>query len=198
MDSCHLVLASASPRRLELLSAFNLQLQVDPVDIDERPAPGEQPAAMAQRLAGEKAAAAARRHPGRVVLAADTVVTVDGSILGKPADAAEAAAMLRRLSGREHEVYTAVAAQRDDVAAARLSRSEVEFRALGDAEVAAYVASGEPLDKAGAYGIQGRAAVFITRLSGSYSGVVGLPLAETHDLLREFGIELLGRAGAAA
>ncbi|NGP53314.1 Maf family protein [Thioalkalivibrio sp. XN8] len=197
MDSCQLVLASASPRRLELLSAFGLHLQVDPVDIDERPAPGEKPAALAQRLAEAKAAAAASRHPGRVVLAADTVVAADGAVLGKPADAAEAGAMLRRLAGRRHEVYTAVAARRDAAAAVRLSRSEVDFRALAASEIDAYVATGEPLDKAGAYGIQGCAAIFVTRLCGSYSGVVGLPLAETAELLQEFGIELL-RCGAAA
>jgi len=198
MNSCDLVLASASPRRLELLSAFGLKMQVDPVHVDERPEPGEAPATLAERLAGKKAAAAASRHPGRIVLAADTVVAVDGEVLGKPADGAEAERMLRRLAGRRHEVFTAVATRRDGQALGRLSRSEVDFRTLESDEIAAYVATGEPLDKAGAYGIQGLAAIFVTRLCGSYSGVVGLPLFETAELLQEFGIGLLCCAGAAA
>jgi septum formation protein len=198
MDSCQLVLASASPRRLQLLSAFGLSLEVAPVDIDETPRPGEAPGAVALRLAEQKAAAAAARRPEGLVLAADTVVALGSELIGKPADAAEAAAMLRRLSGRRHEVYTAVAARRGAAHGARLSRSEVDFRVLLPGEIDAYVATGEPLDKAGAYGIQGLAAVFVTRLCGSHSGVVGLPLHETAGLLSEFGIDLLQCAGASA
>jgi septum formation protein len=197
MNSCALVLASASPRRLQLLSSLGLQLEVSPVDIDETPGTGEDPATLALRLAVAKAAAAAARHPGRVVVAADTVVALGGEPLGKPADAQEAASILRRLSGARHEVFTAVAARRDRQAASRLSRSEVDFRALEPEEIATYVGTGEPLDKAGAYGIQGVAAVFVSRLCGSYSGVVGMPLHDTAELLRDFGIDVLRCAGGA-
>ena len=197
MNSCALVLASASPRRLQLLSSLGLLLEVAPVDIDETPAPGEEPAALALRLAEAKAALAATRHPGRLVVAADTVVALGGETLGKPKDAREAQAMLQRLSGARHEVFTAVAARRDRQAASRLSRSEVDFRVLGPAEIEAYVATGEPMDKAGAYGIQGVAAVFVSRLCGSYSGVVGIPLHDTAELLRDFGIDVLRCAGEA-
>jgi septum formation protein len=198
MNSCALVLASASPRRLQLLSSLGLQLEVSPVDIDETPGRGEDPAVLALRLAEAKAAVAAGRHPGRVVVAADTVVALGGATLGKPADPAEAAVMLRRLSGKRHEVFTAVAARRDLQAGSRLSRSEVDFRALEPAEIETYVGTGEPLDKAGAYGIQGVAAVFVSRLCGSYSGVVGMPLHDTAELLRDFGIDVLRCAGGAS
>ncbi len=192
MNSVKLVLASGSPRRLELLASLGLECEVAPVDIDETPLPGESPADCARRLAADKAAAAVRRHgPGVLVLAADTVVALGDVMLGKPADAADAARMLRRLSGRTHEVHTGVAASRDGETSFRLSSSEVTFRDLRDAEIEAYVATGEPLDKAGAYGIQGLAAVFVTRLSGSHSGVVGLPLSETAQLLHQHGIDVL-------
>lgn len=198
MDSINLVLASGSPRRLHLLASLGLQCEVSPVDVDETPRAGEPPAEYACRLAAEKAAAAVCRHPpGRLVLAADTVVALGGDILGKPADAADAACMLRRLSGRSHDVHTAVAASRDGVTALRLSSSEVTFRDLLPHEIEAYVATGEPLDKAGAYGVQGLAAIFVTRLCGSYSGVVGLPLCETADLLGAHGIDIFSlQAGA--
>jgi septum formation protein len=192
MDSVKLVLASGSPRRLELLASLGLECEVSPVDIDETPHSGEAPADCARRLAAEKAAAAVRRHgPAVLVLAADTVVALGEEMLGKPADAADAARMLRRLSGRTHEVHTAVAASRAGETSFRLSSSEVTFRDLRDAEIEAYVATGEPLDKAGAYGIQGLAAVFVTRLCGSYSGVVGLPLSETAQLLHQHDIDVL-------
>lgn len=195
MDSLNLVLASASPRRRQLLASLGLKCKVAPTDIDETPRPGEDPADYARRLAAEKAAAGAARQPsGRLLLAADTVVALGREILGKPADEHDAARMLRRLSGRTHQVHTAVAARRGDTAAMRLATTEVTFRSLRDTEIEAYVSSGEPLDKAGAYGIQGVAAIFVTRLSGSYSGVVGLPLCETAELLREFGVEVLGLA----
>jgi septum formation protein len=195
MDSVKLVLASGSPRRLELLASLGLECEVFPVDIDETPHPGEAPADCARRLASEKAAAAVRRHgPAALVLAADTVVALGEEMLGKPADAADAARMLRRLSGRTHEVHTAVAACRFGETSFRLSSSEVTFRDLRDAEIEAYVATGEPLDKAGAYGIQGLAAVFVTRLCGSYTGVVGLPLSETAQLLHHHDIDVLRMA----
>ena len=197
MDSVTLVLASGSPRRLQLLASLGLECEVSPVDIDETPRPGEAPADYARRLAAEKAAVAVTRQaPGRLVLAADTVVAIGEEILGKPADPADAARMLRRLSGRRHAVHTAVAASRDRATSVRLSSSEVTFRTLLSHEIDAYVATGEPLDKAGAYGIQGLAAIFVTRLSGSYSGVVGLPLCETAELLGGFGLDVLAqRAG---
>ncbi|NGX15914.1 Maf family protein [Wenzhouxiangella sp. XN24] len=195
MDSLNLVLASASPRRRQLLASLGLACEVAPTHIDETPLPGEDPADYARRLAAEKAVAGAARHPpGRLLLAADTVVALGREILGKPADEQDAARMLRRLSGRTHEVHTAVAARQDDSTAMRLATTEVTFRSLRDSEIEAYVGSGEPLDKAGAYGIQGVAAIFVTRLSGSYSGVVGLPLCETAELLREFGVEVPGLA----
>lgn len=192
MESAKLVLASGSPRRLELLASLGLDCEVFPVDIDESPRPGEAPPVYARRLASEKAAAAVTRlGPRRLVLAADTVVALGDEIFGKPADAAEAVRMLRRLSGRVHAVHTAVAASRGDAASVRLSSSEVEFRHLLEEEIDAYVATGEPLDKAGAYGVQGLAAVFVTRLCGSYSGVVGLPLFDTAELLREHGVDVI-------
>jgi len=147
------------------------------------------------RLARLKAEAGMRaqqvRHlPPWPILTADTTVTVDGQILGKPVDAKDAAAMLRLYSGRTHTVLTAVAAAHQGQIRLALSESQVTFRTLTEREIAAYVASGEPFDKAGGYGIQGRAAVFIERLSGSYSGVMGLPLFETVDLLREVGFDI--------
>ena len=197
MNFAHLVLASGSPRRLQLLSTLGLGCEVSPVAIDETPRAAEPPIEYARRIAAEKAAAAAVQHAGRLVLAADTVVALGEEILGKPADGEDAARMLRRLSGRRHEVHTAVAAMLDMSSAQRLSSSEVVFRPLRDREIEAYVATGEPLDKAGGYGIQGLAAVFVTFLSGSYSGVVGLPLCETAELLADFGLDVfeLAREG---
>lgn len=186
-----LVLASASPRRRELLSQIGLACQVRPVDIDESPRAGEAPQEYVSRLALEKARTAWRRHApddGLPVLGSDTTVVLDGCMLGKPLDAAEAEAMLAGLSGRSHEVLTAVAVVRDGQEAVALSRSRVSFRATTPAERAAYVASGEPQDKAGAYAIQGLGAVFVEHLEGSYSGVMGLPLYETARLLAGFGI----------
>jgi septum formation protein len=192
MDSIPIVLASGSPRRRWLLTALGLDCEVAPVDVDETPWPGEIPAEHARRLAKEKVDAAALRHPpDRLLLAADTVVALGEEILGKPADREDAARMLRRLSGRRHQVHTAVAARRGEETAFRLSSSEVTFRTLRDHEIESYVATGEPLDKAGAYAIQGLAEVFVTRMSGSYSGVVGLPLCETAELLAAFGVDVL-------
>jgi septum formation protein len=192
MDSVNLVLASGSPRRAQLLALLGLACEVVPVDLDETPRPGEAPADYARRMAAEKVAMAATRHaPDCLVLAADTVVALGEEILGKPADAGDAARMLRRLSGRRHDVHTAVAAIRDGNTAFRTSSSQVTFRNLLGREIEAYVATGEPLDKAGAYGIQGLAAIFVTRLCGSYTGVVGLPLCETADLLACLGVDVL-------
>jgi septum formation protein len=186
-------LASGSPRRRELLAQLGVRCEVVPVAVDEAPRPGETAADLVCRLAAAKAAAgiAARPAPGAPVVAADTSVALGTELFAKPADEADAARILARLSGRTHEVYTAVAladGQRERVA---LSRSEVTFRALTAAEIAAYWRTGEPADKAGAYAIQGRGAQFIAELKGSYSGVMGLPLFETARLLALFGCELL-------
>ena len=194
-------LASRSPRRRELLQqigiAFeSLLLREDlrrGADVDEAPVAGESPAAYVSRVARAKAAAgwrriANRRLPPRPVLAADTTVVLDGGIIGKPADARDAHELLQRLSGQTHQVMTAVAVARDARVETALSISAVEFRELADREIRRYVASGEPLDKAGAYAIQGRAAVFVRAISGSYSGIMGLPLFETAELLGRFDV----------
>jgi septum formation protein len=179
-----IVLASASPRRAELLRAAGYSFVVDPVDIDESVLPGEAPDAHVRRLARAKAQAGADRHPEETVLGADTVVVVDGRILGKPRDAADATAMLAVLSGRVHYVYTAVAVADGGAVRDEVDVSAVTFAPMAPGDIAAYVASGEPRDKAGAYAIQGRAARFIERLEGSCSGVMGLPVAVVHRLLK--------------
>lgn len=186
-------LASLSPRRHELLLQIGVDHEVVGVDVDERLLPGEPPADYVVRLASAKAEAAARS--GAVahtlpVLGADTAVVVDGEVLGKPRDRADALAMLARLSGRTHEVVTGVALATPAGLFTRVSLSRVGFRKLDDGEMARYWASGEPADKAGAYGIQGLGAVFVSRIEGSYSGVVGLPLFETAEMLRGAGIRL--------
>jgi septum formation protein len=189
-------LASRSPRRRELLAQIGVRFHLllfrarageDP-DVDEKVLANEAPDAYVLRLARAKAEAGWRRMlqrnlPHAPILAADTTVTVDGAILGKPADRSEAATMLERLSGRQHEVLTAVALKYDDWIETALSRSEVRFKALKPDEIAQYTASGECDDKAGAYAIQGRAGRFVAELRGSYSGVMGLPLYDTGELL---------------
>ncbi|MGE4083636.1 MAG: nucleoside triphosphate pyrophosphatase [Vicinamibacterales bacterium] len=186
MPALPLVLASASPRRAELLRLAGFVFTVAHAAVDETPRPREPPAAYVRRLAEEKAAAVAAHHPGAVVLGADTTVVADGDIMGKPADDGEAAAMLRRLQGRAHDVLTGVAVVAPGGRNSAVAETRVWMATLSEAEIAAYVASGEPADKAGAYGIQGRAARFITRIDGSYPNVVGLPVAVVHDLLRPY------------
>lgn len=185
--SATLVLASQSPRRRELLGQLGLALDVRPADVDETPRPGEEARAYVLRVAEAKAAAVAAAG---VVLAADTAVVLDGRILGKPRDAEDAAAMLRELSGRAHEVLTGVCARagarREQVVVA----SAVELAPLSEAQIAWYVGTGEPLDKAGAYAVQGAASAFVTSVRGSVSNVVGLPLPETLALLARFGFPL--------
>ncbi len=171
-----LVLASASPRRRELLASAGLDVDVDPVDVDERQIAGEAPAAYVERVARLKASAGAARHPERVVVGADTAVVIDGDVLGKPRDAADAGSMLRRLSGRDHDVMTGVAVARAGRVESFVERSRVSMSPLSGSEIEAYVATGEPFDKAGAYAIQGGAGRFITGCDGSYSNVVGLPV----------------------
>ncbi len=185
-----LYLASASPRRRELLQQMGVRFDVLPVAINEAQRMNELPRAYAQRLAQEKAQAGwqllalAQRQP---VLGADTIVIIDDLILGKPRDRAEAISMLQRLSGRRHQVVTAVALVADHCSVA-VNVSEVRFRTLSLPECEAYWATGEAADKAGAYAIQGRAAVFIEHLSGSYSGVMGLPIFETAQLLQQANV----------
>jgi septum formation protein len=180
-------LASQSPRRAELLRQIGVAFQSRPADIDETPLSGESPEDFVRRMSTEKAAAIHRQHPDRVVLGSDTAVVLDGHILGKPAGAEQAMQMLLALSGRSHRVLTGVALahRRTDYA---LSESLVQFRTLSREEAQRYWASGEPVDKAGGYAIQGLGAVFIERIEGSYSGIMGLPLFETARLLRAAGV----------
>lgn len=190
-DAPRVILASQSPRRRDLLTLVGIEHEVRPADIDERVLPGERPDAHAERLARGKAAAlAARVAEGDdfVVVAADTIVVIDGRILGKPADAADARDMLRRLAGRTHTVYTGVAVARDGRTVSGVERVAVTFRPLDDAEIAAYVATGEPMDKAGSYGIQGFGATIVERIDGDYFAVMGLPLVRLVALLRAVGV----------
>jgi septum formation protein len=193
MPAPWIYLASASPRRRELLRQIGVSYRRLRLAVDETPRPDETPDACVARLALAKArtgcAALGRRRPAPV-LGADTAVVVDDLMLGKPRDRAEGLAMLALLSGREHRVLSAVALAMPARDAIRVQESRVRFRALTPAECAAYWDSGEPLDKAGGYAIQGRAAAFVAELRGSYSGVMGLPLFETAELLRTFGIHL--------
>lgn len=187
-------LGSASPRRRELLNQIGIAHTVRSADIDETPRPHEAPEVYVLRMALEKARAVlaqeAIKNGALPVLGADTAVVVDGTILGKPRDEADGLAMLRRLSGSAHQVLTAVALVEPEREMTRLSVSHVTFRAMSEMEISAYWRTGEPADKAGGYGIQGYAATFIEHLEGSFSGVMGLPLFETAELLREFGIDI--------
>jgi len=196
-------LASRSPRRRELLTQIGVRFDLllfrsgprEDEEVSEAWLPGETPEAYVQRVARAKAAFGAglltrRALVARAVLAADTTLDLDGEVVGKPRDETDAAAILARLSGRSHRVLTAIAMARGERVEHRLSISEVRFRQLSLEEIRRYVLSGEPMDKAGAYGIQGRAAMFIEEIHGSHSGIVGLPLCETLLLLREFGYPL--------
>lgn len=203
MPYSRLHLASRSPRRRELLTQIGVafdtivprNLPRDDPALDETPLPGENPTSYVERIARSKA-----EHGCRVVrwrklfpqpvLAADTTVELAGELIGKPCDAEDARRILKRFSGNTHRVLTAVAIGFEDCIELALSISEVRFRLLDDDEIRRYVASGEPMDKAGAYGIQGRAGMFIEYLAGSYSGVMGLPLCETAQLLKHFGFRL--------
>ncbi len=182
-----LILASASPRRAELLAAAGFVFEVSPQEVDETLRPGEAPEAYVVRVAWEKVHSACRKS-GSIVIGADTVVVVDGEILGKPRDEQDAAGMLKRLSGRTHDVLTGVVLGGDQLVS-DVARTAVRFLPLTDAEIAWYVASGEPQDKAGAYAIQGLASRFVEWIEGSYSNVVGLPIALVCRLLRRLGVE---------
>jgi septum formation protein len=186
-----LLLASASPRRRELLDQLGVACDVRPADVHECPEPGETPEAYVRRVAADKSRAVQRANPGPwPVLAADTEVVLDGEIFGKPEDFRHAAAMLSRLSGREHRVLSAVSLRHGERHLEALSVSTVTFRVITPAEIEAYWATGEPQGKAGAYAIQGRGAVFVRHLAGSYSGVMGLPLFETAELLQRVGLAI--------
>ena len=182
------MLASASPRRADLLTAAGFAFDAVPADIDERVLPGERPEDHVRRLALGKALAIAHLYPQRGVVAADTVVVVDALILGKPENDDAAAAMLRRLSGRSHEVLTGLCVCHASRVRQAIERSTVTFATLTDDEILSYVASGEPRDKAGAYAIQGLASRFVVAVEGSCSNVVGLPVATLYGLLRELGL----------
>jgi len=181
-------LSSQSPRRKALIARLGVRFDVLDVDIPEIRAPGEHADGYVQRVALDKARAGLALKPDAIVLGADTEVVLDGEVFGKPRDENDAAAMLRRLSGRRHEVLTAVSLISTTLETHALSRTEVRFCELTDDEISAYIASGEPMGKAGAYAIQGGAERFVHHLAGSYSGVMGLPLYETSALVRLLGI----------
>lgn len=187
-------LASSSPRRAQLLRQVGVEFTAHPAGIDETRAAGETPVDYVRRMAKTKAQAAAREISAFCadfrVLAADTIIALDGDIIGKPADPADCRCILEKLSARQHQVLTAVALATPDGLALRLNESRVRFRALLASEIEAYCGCDEPFDKAGAYAIQGKAAMFVEHLEGSYSSVMGLPLLETADLLRDTGLEL--------
>ena len=183
-----LVLASASPRRQELLRNANIPFEVQPAHIDEDPLPNELAKACAERLAREKAQAIAQKRPNDAVLGADTVVVIDNQILNKPADAPDAARMLRLLSGRTHQVITGICLAVRGQSEVASETTAVTMSEISEEEIAAYVATGEPMDKAGAYAIQGIASRWIPRIEGDYSNVVGLPVARVFEMLRRAGM----------
>lgn len=189
MKPPRVVLASSSPRRRELLTLIGIAHEVRPTNIDERVLPGEAPAVYAERLARDKAGAGNAAEADALTIGADTIVVIDDRILGKPRDAADARRMLALLSGRTHTVYTAVAVARGTQIVSGVEHVAVTFRALEDAEIARYIATGEPMDKAGAYGIQGYGATIVERIDGDYFAVMGLALGRLVGLLRRLGVK---------
>ena len=188
MTAPRIVLASSSPRRRELLTMIGIAHEVMPADLDESYLPGESPLVHAERLARSKAEAVLRRSPEAIVIGADTIVVIDDEILGKPRDEAHAAAMLRQLSGRTHEVLTAVAVARGHRVESSVEVVPVTFRVLRDEEIDAYIATREPMDKAGAYGIQGYGATIVRRIDGDFFAVMGLSLVRLVTLLARHGV----------
>ncbi|KEO82686.1 hypothetical protein EL26_14060 [Tumebacillus flagellatus] len=194
-----LILASGSPRRKELLGGLGLTFDILVSEADESFAPGLSPVEIVQELAYRKASVVANTLSGGIVVGADTIVVCDDDILGKPSDAEDAKRMLRRLSGRSHTVYTGIAlvdAGEPGRMVRDVSGTEVRFKPLTDEQIDAYVATGEPMDKAGAYGIQGKASQFITGITGDFFTVVGLPVALLADRLAEWGFDVLPRSGS--
>jgi nucleoside triphosphate pyrophosphatase len=189
MPQIDVVLASSSPRRRELLALVGIPHVVQPADIDETPLPDEAPAALVTRLAREKAARVAQGAPHALVIAADTVVVLDGEILGKPVSVADAEHTVGRLSGRTHTVATGIACALNGRLVSDVEQVAVTFRRLVADEIRAYVATGEPMDKAGSYGIQGFGATIVQRIDGDYFAVMGLSLVRMLELMRELGVE---------
>ena len=187
MSDLRVILASASPRRRDLLTMIGIRHEVVPADIDETYLPGEPPLAHAERLAREKGTAVAARYPEALTIAADTIVVIDEQVLGKPRDVADATRMLRQLSGRTHTVFTAVAVVRAGRVESGVEAVTVTFRHLTDAEIGAYIATGEPMDKAGSYGIQGFGAIIVERIDGDFFAVMGLALGRMVQLMRRLG-----------
>lgn len=188
MRECRVVLASASPRRRQLLDLIGIRHEVRPAGIDETMRPREAPRRHAERLAREKATKIATRDPDLITIGADTVVVINRKVLGKPRDVAEAIHMLSELSGREHTVITAVAVARGRKLRSAIEEVRVKFRRLRSDEIEAYVATGEPMDKAGAYGIQGYGATIVECIDGDYFAVMGLPLTRLTSLMRDLGV----------
>jgi septum formation protein len=188
MSGCRVVLASSSPRRQQLLDLIGIAHEVRPANIDETMRAGEAPRRHAERLAREKATRIATRDPDLITIGADTVVVINRKVLGKPRDMAEAVQMLSQLSGREHTVITAVAVARGKKLRSAIEEVRVKFRRLREDEIEAYVATGEPMDKAGAYGIQGYGATIVECIDGDYFAVMGLPLARLTALMRDLGV----------
>jgi len=187
-----IILASQSPRRRELLSQMGLTYRVEAADIDEHMDRALPPDALVEAISAEKAAAVARiEGAGPLIIAADTVVVLDGAVLGKPRDEHDARAMLERLSGREHQVYTGFTVRQGKEILTRSERTDVRFRALSEAEIRAYAATGEPMDKAGAYGIQGLGALLVEGIRGDYFNVMGLPVCRLSLTLKRFGVDCL-------
>jgi septum formation protein len=188
VSSCKVVLASSSPRRRELLNLIGIAHEVRPANLDESMRPRETPRRHAERLARDKASAVAMRDPDLITIAADTIVVINRKVLGKPVDKEDAARMLAMLSGREHTVITAVAVSRGKKLRSAIEEVKVKFRPLREEEIEAYIATGEPMDKAGAYGIQGFGATIVERVEGDYFAVMGLPLVRLIGLMREVGV----------
>lgn len=186
-DAPQLVLASRSPRRSELLQRLGVEFEVIAADVDESYIDHEMPADHAERLAREKAWEVAHDRPDALVIGSDTIVVLRNDVLGKPRDEADAVRMLGRLSGRDHEVHTGVAVAHDGRIESTVERVRVHFRDLDEGEARAYVATGEPLDKAGAYGIQGYGSALVERVEGDYFAVMGLPVVRTLELIERFG-----------
>ena len=189
MSTCKVVLASSSPRRRELLNLIGIAHEVRPANLDESMRPREAPRRHAERLARDKASAVAMRDPDLITIAADTIVVINRKVLGKPVDMEDAARMLAMLSGREHTVITAVAVSRGRKLRSAIEEVKVKFRRLREEEIEAYIATGEPMDKAGAYGIQGYGATIVERVEGDYFAVMGLPLVRLIGLMRDVGVQ---------